>query len=162
MTEAGGSSVSEESGFGADSKGWNALVRKITTPGDLATVLIAAPVGFVADVALSLTGLISPGVVGLLAASTALGAKKGIEATVQHSKGRDRASVPIKEKATAAIDLLRENELEIEADAIVRELKLYESGLSSEKQLDDVIDKGISAYRKKHHPTNVSPAKKPK
>jgi hypothetical protein len=52
------------------------LFGKVSTPGDLATVLIAGTAGLLVDGALNAVGFLEPGEVGLSAAAGALGLKK--------------------------------------------------------------------------------------
>ncbi|SIO50014.1 hypothetical protein SAMN05443247_06607 [Bradyrhizobium erythrophlei] len=146
--------MSNEIGLGGDSLN---LIKelfgsKFTTRGDLATVLIAAPVGFAADIVLTLGGVISPGTFSLLTASAALGAKNAIQAGIEKRKERRsrRPTIPIEQRARTTIDLMRENGLEAEARAIETELQLYKKGVeATDKDLNAAIERATNAYRQK-------------
>jgi hypothetical protein len=57
------------------------LWKRVATRGDLATVLVALPIGFIGDLLLLGAGVVSPGVGALLTASVALGIKNGIQSS---------------------------------------------------------------------------------
>jgi len=52
---------------------WQRLLSKVSTKGDLATVLLCGTAGFVGDVLFSMTGFFSPGVYAGFAASAGPG-----------------------------------------------------------------------------------------
>jgi len=55
------------------------LLDRASSPGDVATILLAGTLGFTLDAGLNIIGFLSPGYVGITFASTALGAKKAWE-----------------------------------------------------------------------------------
>lgn len=59
---------------------FRSLLGDASGSGDTATVLLAGSLGFTIDAGLSVVGFLSPGAVGITAASTALGLKKALEA----------------------------------------------------------------------------------
>jgi ferredoxin-fold anticodon binding domain-containing protein len=65
------------------------LFEKASTPGDIATVLVFGTAGFLVDAGLNAVGFLEPGVVGVTAASGALGVKKSIEATLALRRERE-------------------------------------------------------------------------
>ena len=156
--------MADEKNSGDAGFGLQTVLSKVTTKGDLATVLIAMPVGFTADVLLSLGGVISPGTCAFLLASAALGAKKtveaGIEERTKHRDGRQLLQIEskvkreettkIEERAKKTIELLKRHELTEQAGAIERELELHQVGVElTDQKLTEAIEMGISAYRQK-------------
>lgn len=69
----------------------------LISDGDLATILIAMPVGAAADVALHLTGIFSPGWCALGAASGMLGLKRWIHAEKRRRDGKGALALPAPE-----------------------------------------------------------------
>lgn len=59
-------------------RGLRDILGSKPTPGDVATVLIAGPIGLVMDGFITIHGIPSPGVAGTMTASVALGAKKAL------------------------------------------------------------------------------------
>jgi uncharacterized membrane protein YhiD involved in acid resistance len=72
---------------------------KASTTGDIATVLVFGTAGFLVDAGLNAVGFLEPGVVGITAASGALGVKKSIEAALTgRRKRKDEEQKRIKEE----------------------------------------------------------------
>jgi hypothetical protein len=126
---------------------WNELLSRISTKGDLATVLLCGTAGFVGDVALSLTGLFSPGVVAGLAASAGLGVKSGVDGFLEHRQNRNDSSQGI-EKAGKVITLLMGAGFAEDANRLERELTLARNGLSDLNTLSRVTEECLEHWRK--------------
>jgi hypothetical protein len=160
------------------------LWKRVVTKGDLATVLIAGPIGFVGDIALSLTGLVSPGTCALLAASGALGIKNGIQAA--RSNGLSKSSAkeigtssagaqppPLIEKARTMqnnLDALKASaasgpnaeatkSLDREIFVLGAELNLFEKGVSTEIALDAAIQRALNFYRQRIGLDTIAPVR---
>lgn len=156
------------------------ISKRIATRGDLATVLLAAPIGFVGDVALSMTGVISPGACALLTASTALGIKSGIEASLSRGR-RAEAEPPPAGPATprqeligrAEALLIRMNEMtsvsfgedrhadwEAAQEQVRRlneELDLFRRGVTDDQTLAEAVAKALKFFRKAKKLDNDGP-----
>jgi hypothetical protein len=131
---------------------WKDLKEKIATRGDLATVLIAAPVGYGVDLLLSLTGVISPGTFGFLAACGALGAKQAVQSSAERKRAILALPPPrpisVREKAENAIKLLNSNGHDAESKKVKRALELFENSLLTEIGLQQCIDDAVQTYQK--------------
>ncbi|MGX1151428.1 hypothetical protein [Bradyrhizobium ottawaense] len=138
------------------------LTSKIATKGDLATVLIAAPVGYGLDLALSLTGIISPGTFGLLAASSALGTKQLIQSGIERRRNVPALPPPppisVKAKAENAIRLLNSKGYDLESKRVQNALELYENSLLDDAGLQQRIDDTIKRFQNSDSPS-VGPSK---
>jgi hypothetical protein len=129
---------------------WKEILSKVSTKGDVATVLLAGTVGFIGDVALSLTGVISPGTCAALAAAAGVGAKQGIQAGIEGRRsGRlaKAAAHDAVEKAQKAAGVLDREGLDVEARRLNRELLLFNEGLSDETQLAATTKQCLDALR---------------
>jgi hypothetical protein len=129
---------------------WKQILSKVSTKGDLATVLLAGTAGFVGDVALSLAGVISPGTCAVLAASAALGAKNGVQAGLDGRRARRTAIASREEqlrKTHIAIETLYEAGLNGEALRLRKEVDLFMKGLSDETELASVTKRCLDEYR---------------
>lgn len=143
------------------------LRKQIATDGDLATVLIAGPIGFVGDIGLSLTGLVSPGTCAVLTASTALGLKRWFQAAKRSLSRPDEdismAGAPDKKSGRELREkterLLRrswddwhnntseEGEPPAELATLRAEMELFDDGLSDVSDLKSAFDKALIYYR---------------
>jgi hypothetical protein len=130
---------------------WDKLVNKVSTKGDMATVLIFGTVGFAADALSSLHGLISPGYFAGLAASGALGAKNAIEAgwtwyttrkavKSKHANTIHGAEVILRELQTAGLFATQQIKLQCDLD-------LFGKGLITIEQLEVTVFESINHYR---------------
>lgn len=144
------------------------LWKRVATRGDLATVLIAGPVGFVGDIALSLTGFVSPGTCAVLTASTALGVKNALQSRLvavkadqenrsgnemlpissSYSDARRRAHRLYEKLVNNSKRMDGKNEtLASEAAKLEVEIGLHEDGLSDDQTLSAAIERGLEVYR---------------
>jgi hypothetical protein len=153
---------------------FNELSKRIATRGDLATVLIAAPIGFVGDIALGLAGIVSPGACAVLTASTALGIKNGVQAMLpskpaavdhaafQMGKQAVDQSQSILGRANAlarSIASLRADELPYdlsdEATEHLRrlesEIELFQQGITDENTFARAVNSALKFYRREKH-----------
>jgi hypothetical protein len=128
------------------------LLKQASNPADMAVVLLAGTVGFVADAGLNLIGFLSPGVVGIAAATSALGVKRGVDAWRLRRQ-------QLRAEHLLATDLLRRVEiirLMLRADStpheafgrLQREVELYEAGLSSIENLHEAVDEAVDWLRR--------------
>jgi hypothetical protein len=123
--------------------GFKEILGQNPTRWDYAVVLIAAPIGFVADGVLTIHGLPSPGYASLGAASVALGVKRAVQ---PRGKGRRK----ILRRAVALMDALDSLESRAITDkdkATIEQLgnrlrnstDLYKSGVTEPEGLEQVV-----------------------
>jgi hypothetical protein len=139
------------------------LMKRVATKGDLATVLLAAPIGFVGDILLSLTGIISPGACAVVTASTALGLKNAVHAALS---SKASAPEPRVHELADANQLRRSKKLvyalrqelekaevkELEPlyeyeQRLTKEINLFEDDLSTESTLEMATSEALEFYR---------------
>jgi hypothetical protein len=127
------------------------LLKQVTSPADMAVVLLAGTAGFVVDAGLNVVGFLSPGVVGVTAATGALGVKRTFDAYRQRRRdlraiagtsdgARDRAE-------RLVLWLIKHDEPTPIADGLRREIDLYDEGVTSADDLQDALDLAIEAIR---------------
>jgi hypothetical protein len=130
---------------------WDKLVNKVSTKGDMATVLIFGTVGFAVDALSSLHGMISPGYFAGLAASGALGAKNAMEAAwASHAKKqslKDRHDSTIRRAEILVQELGSEGFLSTQQNKLQRDLALLDKGLITIEELEATITECLDAYR---------------
>lgn len=119
------------------------VLATATGPGDLAVVLLAGAVGFVADAALNVVGFLEPGYTGITCASTALGVKKALEARFGGEERRMRRRALDRARRLRRI-LDPETQVEL-FEGLDKEILLLESGVvgpaASEAVLDDIVER---------------------
>lgn len=123
------------------------LFEKASSPGDIATVLVFGTTGFLIDAGLNAVGFLEPGVVGITAASGALGVKKSIEATLaarRERKAQQRNRLAETHRAAQLRTLLRDDQLKQRLDSAVN---LFESGIIDIEAFKVSIDEIVDAYR---------------
>lgn len=135
------------------------LLRDSNGPADSATILIAGTAGFVIDAALSVHGVFSPGTVGALSASGALGLKKAWEArramarsadeARREKEARDSQKHQAYERADYVVNLLDRggHSHEPQAQRLRDEMTLVVRGLSNSETLEGVVNEVIDHYR---------------
>lgn len=120
------------------------LIDKASSPGDVATILLAGTLGFTLDAGLNIIGFFSPGHVGITFASTALGAKKAWEAATAN---RTRRNTLLKKARHFQSRLQREHN-EALSTRIAVEIDFVENGLrsleASERALDELVEQYTS------------------
>jgi hypothetical protein len=109
-------------------------------PADLAVVLIAGAAGLFGDAVLTIHGAPSPGLVSATAAASALGTKKAFQAGRKARKARKRAAKMIKRLQAGGTSPGERERLE-------KDLQLREEGLISDAELDQTVDRAVSAIR---------------
>lgn len=125
------------------------LFKRASGPGDLATILLAGTAGFVLDAGLNVVGFMSPGYVGITAASTALGIKKSIEASASsHQRANDRKRDRDEQidRAKTLADEFRAEEPDI-AEAADREHRLLKKKIADPDGSRLVLDSLVQRYR---------------
>jgi hypothetical protein len=120
------------------------LIGDVSSPGDLATVLLAGTVGFVIDAGLSVFGFLSPGQTGILAASSALGIKKAWQA----SRAQRWPDTPM-QRAFRLRDFVGERRHQLGSGPAAARLFEFEETLDREIQLlgSGVIDEATAVER---------------
>ena len=112
------------------------LLPSDMSSGDYATVLLAGAAGFVGDAALNLVGFLSPGYVGITAATAALGAKKAAE-----SRWRRRRLVS---RANRLVSQLRASGPDKAARDLDRALGLHRQRLVDDEVLASACDDAVA------------------
>jgi hypothetical protein len=132
------------------------LLDRASTSGDIATILLAATAGFVADAGLNFVGFLSPGTVGIASATAALGAKKAWQGARESRKERH---VTVSHEPIHPIHRAEELDryLRIQgADGLptdvyeefIHDRDLYGHNLIDEAQLNSTIDTVVAEIRK--------------
>jgi hypothetical protein len=122
------------------------LLGQASSPGDMATILLAGTVGFVLDAGLNAVGFLSPGYTGITAATTALGLKKGWQATKAKRKQLAAAKHSAR-NAQSFLEYLEKGNHHSLAARIQEELELYDRGLIDNEGLQAVIVSVIEELR---------------
>lgn len=141
------------------------LLKQVSDPADMAVLLLAGTAGFVADAGLNVIGFLSPGVVGIAAATSALGVKRSVDAWRQR-RLRHRA-----ERSLAAALRLRVKIVQRMLTAksvpswigerLDAELELYEAGVTSIDELSYAVDEAVEWLRRREVPADPSGRSRP-
>jgi hypothetical protein len=130
------------------------LLGQVSTPADTATVLLAGSLGFLVDAGLNAVGFLSPGVVGVVSASTALGLKKSWEAAWMVRKRQYDAYRAANKAIRRADILLQFLHIEVHsplADRLARgleqELRLHRMGIVEDEALDVAVEYAVEELR---------------
>lgn len=121
------------------------LLTNVTGPGDAATVLIAGVAGLTVDAGLNLIGFMSPGTVGISAASGALGVKKSIEAGRAMRKTRKRTQ-NARRRANRAVEYLSDSDFPDGAAVLRRAMGAYDRDLIDEEKLEKAVDDALDSF----------------
>ena len=124
------------------------ILNKVSTPGDLATVLIAGTAGYIVDAGLNAVGFLEPGLVGAFSASGALGLKKSVEA----ARNKKKAMREQLKRAKRLTVLLAEEQMSelvkaLEIEMQIAEIEQNADGLKA--ALDAIVDEYRSLRRVK-------------
>jgi len=111
-------------------------------------VLLAGGAGLVVDAGLNLIGVLSPGAVGLTAASAALGVKKSVEAgrAVRRVRRRRRSAMA---RTTELRDHFAATNFQSGADALDAAIALRRIDAIDDERLDQFITEVVNAYQGK-------------
>ncbi|HEY3512166.1 MAG TPA: hypothetical protein VG502_07155 [Flexivirga sp.] len=127
------------------------LLDRVSSPSDLAVVLIVGPLGFVLDAGLNVIGFLSPGYVGISAACIALGIKKSVDARLlrrDDRKALTRRQAQTRDRAVAFEDRLRAVDAPVALSRRMRdELALHERGITTDEQLEATLIECLGEYR---------------
>jgi hypothetical protein len=121
------------------------LWKQVASPGDAAVFLLAGAAGFVADAGLNIVGFFSPGVVGVTAASSALGAKKAWDANRLASKERKRARTAA-QRAGHVVAILDQRDPR-RAESLRLDIDFHKAGVITDEQLSRCVDDAVDANR---------------
>jgi len=125
---------------------YKALLAEVSTPGDMATVLLVGSAGFVVDAGLNAIGFLSPGAVGVTAASGALGIKKSYEAGRKTRMARWQAQAA-QERASKAMRYLERTNFSNGKIRLRAEIDLHRDGVTDDASLDLAVNEILAAYR---------------
>jgi hypothetical protein len=122
------------------------LLDRISSPADLAVVLLAGPLAYVLDAGLDVIGFLAPGYVAITTASVALGVKKIVEVRRTSRNLPDRRTT--RSRARALRDHLKDDgapgPLLGYLDA---EIMLYDGGATTDEDLERAIADCLDEYR---------------
>jgi hypothetical protein len=123
------------------------LLDRVSSPADLAVILLAGPLAYVLDAGLDVVGFLPPGYVAITAASVALGVKKLVE--VRRTNRKQLAS---HRDAHSRALALQEHLKASGAPAhllgyLDAEITLYTGGATTERDLDSAIADCLQEYR---------------
>jgi hypothetical protein len=122
------------------------LFSQSTSKGDTATILIAGTAGLVVDAGLNLIGFLEPGVVGLGAASGALGLKKSWEANRAQRRAAKHGERAV-DRARALLAILREQQRSGLAAELEQELAYFEKDIIDDDGLDGAVRATLDKLR---------------
>lgn len=127
------------------------LLDRVSSPADLAVVLLSGPLAFLLDAGVDVIGFLPPGYVAIITASFALGVKKAVEIRTMPRRERRTAEARRREVRERAIALQeRITRLNHPSDLLDRlrlELDLYEAGISSEAEFDAAFAEVLTSFR---------------
>jgi hypothetical protein len=119
------------------------LLDRVSSPADLAVILLAGPLAYVLDAGLDVIGFLPAGYVAIAAASVALGVKKIVEIRLVR-----RGQVHALQRAIALREHLAvygaPDHLPAFLDA---EIALYRRGATKEEDLESAITNCLTQYR---------------
>lgn len=129
------------------------ILEQVTTPVDIAVVLIAGVTGLVLDAGLNVVGFLEPGMAGVAAAAGALGLKKAAEASLakrqERKAQRQQRSAEQKRAAELQALLSKDEQHQALVQRLSRERELFELGIISVDDLKASVDEVIKAYRER-------------
>jgi hypothetical protein len=123
------------------------LLDRVSSPADLAVILLAGPLAYVLDAGLDVIGFLPPGYVAVAVSSVALGLKKVVE--VRRTNSKQLAS---RQDARSRADALREH-LESSGAPLSllsyldAEISLHTRGATTEAELESAVAGFLEDYR---------------
>jgi hypothetical protein len=122
------------------------LLDRISSPADLAVVLLAGPLAYVLDAGLDVIGFLAPGYVAITTASVALGVKKIVEV---RRAGRNLPELrTTRSRACALRDHLKEHGAPVPLlGHLEAEIMLYDGGATTDEDLERAIADCLNEYR---------------
>ena len=102
------------------------LLEHVASPADLATVLLSGTFGYILEVGLDLVVFLEPSVMGIMAATAALGLKKAHEA-LNNRRRLVRAVRKLQKRSPEERRLALEQDLQLYIDEILDEREMRES-----------------------------------
>lgn len=129
------------------------LLAQSTGPGDTATILLAGTAGLAVDAGLNVIGFMEPGLVGLSAATAALGLKKSWEANRTRRKIEGHGGRAI-ERAGALLEILNDKGRTELVHELEDEVGYFRAGVTSEADLDAAVRSALDRLRR---PTAITP-----
>lgn len=131
------------------------LLKQASGPGDIATILIAGTAGYVVDAGLNAVGFLEPGIVGVTAASAALGIKKTIDANrarAREEKARDATVAQqyalVESRGVRLASILATPEYRYFYDEAEHELTLIRNRMRTPDQHNERLDKILSDFER--------------
>lgn len=123
------------------------LLDRVSSPVDLAVILLTGPLVFLLEAGLDLIPFLPPGYVAIIAASFALGVRKVAEARLTPLREeRDRAKR--RQELRARAEALRERVGPTALGARLRdEVELFDAGITTEEQFGKAVTDCVEDYR---------------
>jgi hypothetical protein len=125
---------------------------KAETKSDVATVLIFGTAGFVLDAGLNIVGFLEPGLVGVAAASGALGIKKTWESAFAKRRARKEEEEQRKKEITRAeslLELLSQHQHEDLTKRFKEEVEFFKKEIISIDEFRASINEVLKKYRER-------------
>lgn len=119
---------------------FNELLERVSTPGDLATVLLFGSAGYLLDAGVNLIAFLEPGTAALIAATSTLGLKQGYHAW-------KAAPLAPQDRTEALHDLLSDGAHDDLSDRLEREFALLEKGIIDRSDFTARFENIVEAYR---------------
>lgn len=113
---------------------WKEILDRVTSPGDIATVLIAGVLGYTVDAGLNAVGFMEPGIVGNASALGALGVKKAWESRWSAWKLR-RSLGNVRERAVSLQTLLQDGGHRSLANRLALAVDVYDKKIHADPRL---------------------------
>ncbi|TDW23989.1 hypothetical protein [Kribbella kalugense] len=128
------------------------LLDRVSSPADLAVLLLAGPLAFVLDAGLDVvTFLPPPGYAAIIAASLALGVKKTLETRLAPRREVRAGEIrrrELRDRAVALAERVADGRLPDHLAVRLRhELDLYDARITTEQQFDTALGDYLAEYR---------------
>jgi hypothetical protein len=127
------------------------LLDRVSSPADLAVVLLMGPLAYLLDAGVDVIGFLPPGYVAIITASFALGVKKTVELRTMPRRERRTAEArrrEVLERATALEARIAKFDHPSDLmDRLRLELDLYEDGITSEAEFDAAFVEVLAGFR---------------
>ncbi|MFF0345979.1 hypothetical protein [Kribbella sp. NPDC004875] len=123
------------------------LLDRVSSPVDLAVVLLSGPLAFLLDAGFDLVPFLPPGYVAVVVASFALGVRKVVEARLTPLR-EQRDGDKRRQQVRARADALRPRVVTTRLGArLEQEVELYDAGITTEEQFAKAVTECVDDYR---------------
>lgn len=126
------------------------VLDQVSSPADMAVVLVSGTAGFLVDAGLNAVGFLEPGYVGVTAATGALGMKKSIDAFTARRRSRsarEQQVRAIQRKVDRLHALLESSGHQDLRQRLTREHNLFAESITDLESFEDHFQTIVDAYR---------------